>query len=78
MQISNGQGISKLDLLRLFQSIWKKNDVEIVPVDANGVDKSIRKSERVNFPVPTYREMLEELKQWMDARRELYSANYTY
>lgn len=78
VQISNGQGISKLDLLRLFQSIWKKDDVKIVPVDANGVDKSIRKSERVGFPVPAYGEMLEEMKRWMDAHRKLYSANYTY
>ena len=78
VQISNGESVSKLELLELIQKIWKKNDVEIVPIDANGINKSIRKSERVKYNVPSYSEMLEEMKAWMEKRRSLYASLYTY
>ncbi|MCZ2630897.1 SDR family NAD(P)-dependent oxidoreductase, partial [Bacteroides fragilis] len=41
IQLSNGLGISKFDLLHLFSRIWHKQDVEILPFDGNGIDKSI-------------------------------------
>lgn len=73
VQLSNGKGISKYDLLKLFKEIWKKEDIEIYPYDANGVNKSIAKSERFEYIVPEYRQMLEEQAEWMSKHKELYS-----
>lgn len=72
VQLSNGEGISKYDLLCLFQEIWQKRDVEICPIDANGVDKSIARSARFDYKVPGYRKMLEELENWMQAYHSMY------
>lgn len=73
VQLSNGEGISKRDLLCLFKRIWKRDDIEIVPVDANGVDKSIARSGRFNYTVSGYEEMLLELHEWMAAHPALYT-----
>lgn len=72
IQLSNGIGISKYDLLCLFKEIWQKQDVDILPYDANGVDKSIARSVRFDYKVPGYRNMLEDLWNWMQTYRELY------
>lgn len=73
IQLSNGIGISKYDLLNLFKKIWHKQDVEILPFDGNGVNKSIAKSERFDYEVPDYEQMLQELYDWMNVHRELYA-----
>ena len=73
IQLSNGIGISKYDLLNLFKKIWHKQDVEILPFDGNGVNKSIAKSERFDYEVPDYEQMLQELYDWKNVHRELYA-----
>lgn len=73
IQLSNGVGISKYDLLHLFKRIWNKQDVEILPYDGNGIDKSIAKSAELNYPIPDYQEMLQELYSWMKNHQGLYS-----
>ena len=75
VQVSNGEGINKFDLLQLFKEIWHSG-IEIVPVDKNGVDKSIARSQRLAYEVPSYKQMLIDLKQWMDGHDSLYAANY--
>ena len=72
VQLSNGTGISKYDLLCLFKDIWGRKDVEIVSVDTNDVDKSIAKSARFGYEVPGYREMLKDLYAWMQAHKDMY------
>ena len=59
IHLSNGVGISKFDLLNLFKEIWGKDTV-IKPYDGNEVDKSIEKSLRLDYEVPSYRQMLVE------------------
>ena len=76
LQLSNGTGISKFDLLHLFKEIWKKDDIEISPVDANGIDKSIAVSARFNYPVPSYRDMLLQQAEWMKLHPDLYNSIY--
>lgn len=71
IHVSNGIGISKYDLLCLFKDIWGK-DITIIPVDKNGIDKSIAKSLRMDYQVPGYRQMLLEQKSWMDKNAHLY------
>ena len=75
-QLSNGTGISKYDLLGLFKGIWNRKEVEILPFDGNGVDKSIVKSDRFDYEVPGYKEMLLEQLDWMEDHGDLYDAIY--
>lgn len=76
VQLSNGIGISKYDLLHLFKEIWNKKDIEILPYNGNGVDKSIAKSKRFDYEVPEYKEMLIEQYQWMETYYGLYNSIY--
>ena len=62
----------KYDLLNLFKKIWLRNDIEILPFDGNGVDKSIAKSEKFLYEVPEYEEMLLEQYEWMKSHSHLY------
>lgn len=73
VQLSNGLGISKYNLLLLFREIWKRQNIDILPFDGNGVDKSIAKSKKINYIVPGYKSMLDEQCSWMNSHRELYS-----
>lgn len=73
IQLSNGEGITKYDLLNLFKRIWCKENVEILPFDGNGVNKSIAKSKRFDYEVPGYERMLQEQYDWMNAHKELYA-----
>ncbi len=72
IQLSNGAEISKYDLLMLFKELWNKQDVEILPYDANRVNKSITKSDTFEYVVPDYYLMLQEQVAWMNAHKELY------
>lgn len=73
VQLSNGEGISKYDLLCLFRDIWHHN-IEIISDDRNHIDKSIAKSNIFRFSVANYKAMLDDLKEWM---RE-YETYYTF
>ena len=73
IQLSNGVGISKYDLLHLFQRIWNKYDIEILPFDGNRIDKSIAKSARFDYEVPDYETMLEEQLTWLKVHQNLYN-----
>lgn len=72
LQLSNGVGISKYDLLGLFKEIWNRQDIDIMPYDGNGIDKSIAKSERFDYDVPSYKQMLIEQAAWMESHKSLY------
>lgn len=72
IQLSNGIGITKYDLLNLFKKIWNKQDIEIMPFDGNGVNKSITKSLKFDYEVPSYEEMLADQYDWMKVHKDLY------
>lgn len=72
IQLSNGKGISKYDLLCLFKEIWGKNDIKIVPDEDIKINKSIAYSSYFDFQIPGYREMFIELWKWMQTYKELY------
>lgn len=76
VQLSNGVGITKYDLLELFRNIWNRQDIEILPYDGNGVDKSIAKSFRFSYSVPSYEKMLRDQFEWMQANQDLYNSLY--
>mgnify|MGYP002560691695 CR=1 FL=1 len=76
VQLSNGIGITKYELLCLFRSIWKRYNIKIVPFNGNNVDKSIARSSKFDYPVPSYKKMLLEQYNWMEANSELYCTFY--
>lgn len=76
VQLSNGMGISKYELLCMFKDIWNKQDVDIKPIDANGLDKSIASSQRFIYIVPSYKQMFVEQAKWMNSHKHLYSQYY--
>lgn len=76
IQLSNGMGISKYDLLNLFKELWSRNDIEILPYDGNGINKSIVKSELFDYEVPEYQQMLIQQREWMKKYSHLYNLIY--
>lgn len=75
VQVSNNKGISKLELIKIINDIWKRN-VEIIPVNKNGTDKSILQSPELNYNVPDYRKMLQDMYAWMMEYDILYNGIY--
>lgn len=73
VHLSNGEGITKFDLLNLFKSIWLRNDINIKPYSGAKIDKSIAKSAIFNHNVPSYETMLKEQYDWMLKYGNLYS-----
>ncbi len=71
-QISR-EKISKYDLLKLFNKVFKNNDLKINKSSDYKSDKSL-KSNRTDYQydVPTYEQMLVEVKAWMELNDFLY------
>jgi len=68
--LGSSKKISKFMLLKTIQQIFEKKDVEIVP-DSNFIQDRTIKSTRTDFKyeVPTYEEMLLELKNWIQRHK---------
>ena len=65
--------IDKYSLLRLFQQTFQKEDVQISRIAGPQLDKTLVNTRTdFGFQVGSYPAQLEELKQWMQAHRELY------
>jgi len=71
-QLCPKEKISKFELLQLIAKIWGK-EIEIKPYDDYHVDKSLICTRKdFNYPVPEYKKMLTELKEWMDKHQNYY------
>lgn len=69
----NNDNITKFDLLKLFNKYMKDNSINILPSDAVVLDKSlINNREDFSFEVPSYEQMIIEMKDWIENHRELY------
>lgn len=66
-------GISKFDLLKLFNKYLRHSAVNLIPNDKVVVDKTLK---RTNFDfdylVPDYEIMIKELAEWMNFHKSLY------
>jgi dTDP-4-dehydrorhamnose reductase len=71
--------IDKYSLLKLFNSIFKNNELEITENNSYEVDKSLS-SIRTDFSylVPNYNQMVEEMKIWINADYFNYPYNLSY
>jgi dTDP-4-dehydrorhamnose reductase len=71
-QLSNNTEISKLSLLSIINEVFDKR-IELVPAKSVKYNKSLFSSMgEFKFHVPSYREMIEELKVWIDMNIDLY------
>lgn len=76
MHLTNGDKISKYDLVNLFKEIWSRDHVNIESYPGKSVDKSLQKSTKFDFQVPGYKQMLLDQKDWMDGHKSLYENIY--
>ena len=70
--VVNNDFISKKDLLELFKKYFNKN-IEIVD-DSNVISEKtlIRTDKSFDFEVPSYEDMISEMKEWVLNHKELY------
>lgn len=69
----NNTSISKYELLCLFNKYFKNNTIEIEKADELKLDKSLRsKRSDFSFEVPSYEQMIIEMKEWVKTHKELY------
>jgi len=70
--VVNGESISKYDLLNLIKDVFSK-EIEILKEENFTSDKSIIvTSNDFKFNIPTYKVMIEEMKDWIDNHKSLY------
>lgn len=69
----NNETISKYELLKLFNNYMKDGKIEILPSDNLSLDKSlINNRTDFLFKVPSYEDMVAEMKEWIDNHKDLY------
>lgn len=74
----NNQKINKFELLSLFNKYMKNGQLEIMSDTALTIDKSLVNNRRTDFSfeVPSYEEMIIQMKIWIDDHKELYPHYY--
>ena len=73
IHLVNNTSISKYDLLHLFNSLRYKGMIEIKNDSSIYCNKSLVSTRTdYEFQVPSYEQMVDELKEWMDKHRNLY------
>lgn len=73
----NNQSINKFDLLKLFNKYFKNDMITILPNDTLVLDKSLVNGRNdFSFTVPSYEQMVIEMKEWIDKHRDLYEHYY--
>jgi dTDP-4-dehydrorhamnose reductase len=69
----NNESISKYNLLKLFNKHCKDSRLEIYQSDKVSLNKSlINTRDDFDFKVPSYNEMVIEMKEWIISHKELY------
>jgi dTDP-4-dehydrorhamnose reductase len=69
----NNKSISKFDLLQLFNKHMKNTSIDISPNETVKVDKSlINNRNDFSFVVPSYEQMVIEMREWIRNHKELY------
>ncbi|WP_186671362.1 SDR family oxidoreductase [Sporosarcina sp. BP05] len=69
----NNKSISKFDLLNQFNANFKADELTILPSDSVNADKTLLNNRQdFSFKVPSYEDMIIEMKQWIWARKNLY------
>lgn len=74
--VVNNNFISKYDLINLFKDVFNKNI--IINKDDSVVSEKtlIRTSDSFDFNIPSYKKMVEEMKEWIIKHEDLYNKRY--
>ena len=71
--LTNNQTINKYEILQLFKKYTKK-DIEILPVDGEGIDKSFLDTRKlIDYSIPSYDQMFAQMIQSIINNRSTYS-----
>jgi len=70
--VVNGDTIDKFSLISLFKKHFNK-DIIINPKSDYISNKSLKKTEDFDFRIPSYDQMIKEMRDWVDAHKGLYS-----
>ena len=71
--ITNNDSICKYDLLKLFKKYTGK-EIDIVPIDGKGVDKSFIDTRKlIDYKIPSYEQMVVEMTNLIRSNKVLYS-----
>lgn len=79
INLTNGEAISKFEMLELFKTEFNRTDLTIESTAGKKVDKSLQ-SQRSDFDykVPSYVKMFDEMHKSMQENRALYTQNYSF
>lgn len=69
--VCNNETINKYDLCHLFNKYFDKNLI-INKNDSVTSDKSIKNTSGFDFGIPSYEEMIKQMKEWIDNHKEIY------
>jgi len=69
----NNKEINKYNLLQLFNKYYKNNNIIINENSSVSINKSLINTRNdFNFKVPSYEEMVQEMKEWIYSHKEFY------
>lgn len=69
----NNESINKFDLCTLFNKYFRNGEVVIYPNDKLQLDKSLRRKRTdFVFEIPSYEQQIQEMREWVNAHKELY------
>lgn len=69
----NNDSINKYDLLQLFNKYFRNGTIEIGRSEKLVLDKTlVNRRTDFDFVVPSYEQMIIEMKEWIDSHKELY------
>ena len=74
--ITNGDVISKFNLLEKIINHFSLKEIKLSPESDKRTDKSLISKRKINYSVPTYDYMLDELHEYLIKNESLYSYNY--
>lgn len=73
----NNESISKYDLLSLFNEYCKVNPISIRPTDEIILNKALICTRTdFDFVVPSYKQMVVDMKEWIDNHKDIYPEYY--
>mgnify|MGYP001323144431 CR=1 FL=1 len=66
--------ISKYELLKLFVTVFDRNDITVEPETSTVSDKTLITTRTdFDYTVPSYEVMLTEMKQWIESHQDFYA-----
>lgn len=69
----NNKSINKFELCTLFNKHFRGGELKINPDDRLQLDKSLRRRrDDFSFVVPSYEQQIIEMREWVDAHKDLY------